>query len=205
MSNTTGRLPDYETQLVAFDRASSTFERGLDQLAAGFAAMETALHATRHAGLPLPQLADALLLARQQFTVARSTLAFGADEPGMQRHADSEQWLAEQLEAKIRAGTDVRTIARFHEEFLEHEPAARIAMVCGLHAAWSVRQVSGRLGGEPRPDAATSRQLEEARSFLGIARRHLDVPDEPFGPRYARYLERYAQLADELAHELAPA
>jgi len=202
MSKNNRRPDEDRALLVAFDHACSTFDQQLDELATGFATMETAIHAARHDGLPLPRLLDALVLARQQLAAARSVLALSNDESGMQQHMDSEQWLAEQLEAKLRAGADIKTIARFHEEFLEHEPAARIAMVWGLRAAWSIRQAFSQLGNDPAQGALIRQQLDDAHSLLESARQHVEWSLESFGPRFKRYLERYAQLRDVFAHAL---
>ena len=186
--------------LAAFDQRASAFDRALDQLAIAFETIEAAMRATRTAGLPLPQLASALSLGAQQLAAARSMLVLTAGEASIARYADAERGLLDQLDRALREpGTDAKAIGGVQEDFLEHEPADRIALAAGLHGAFLLRQaVLGFARAAPAPAA----KLTEASFALTLARNHLGGPSAAFGPRYAGYLERYTQLADELAAAL---
>jgi len=186
--------------LAAFDQRASAFDRALDQLAIAFETIEAAMRATRTAGLPLPQLASALSLGAQQLAAARSMLVLTAGEASIARYADAERGLLDQLDRALREpGTDAKAIGGVQEDFLEHEPADRIALAAGLHGTFLIRQAFLAFARATPAPAAT---LTEASFALTLARNHLGGPGAAFGPRYADYLARYTQLADELTAAL---
>lgn len=186
--------------LAAFDQRTSAFDRALDQLAIAFQTIEAAILAARTAGLPLPQLASALSLGAQQLAAARSMLVLTADESSIAGYADAERGLLDELDRALREpGTDAKAIGRLQEDFLEHEPADRIALAAGLHGTFLIRQAFLAVA---RATPAPAAKLIEASFALTLARNHLGGPNAAFGPRYADYLARYTQLADELTAAL---
>jgi len=191
--------------IAASDRGASAFEHVLDQLAVAFNTIEMAIHATRYAGVALHQLAGSLATGTQQLASARSMLVCGPDEAGIERYASSEQSLVERIEQLLRdPKTDAKAIARLQEDFLEHEPADRVAIAGGLHGAWLIRHLT-LADGSAAADMSASTQLQEAIWALGAARDHLRTPTDPFGVRYESYLARYTRLAGELQVMFAPA
>jgi len=185
--------------LAASDRIASAFDHGLDQLAVAFNTIEMAIRATRYAGLALHQLASSLAIGKQQLTAARSMFVFEPDESGIERYVSSEHSLVEWIEQQLRdPKTDAKAIARLQEDFLEHEPADRIAIAVGLHGAWLIRNLIVAVEGSTTAHMSASKQLQEASWALGAARDHLRMPVDPFGVRYESYLARYTQLAGDL-------
>jgi hypothetical protein len=192
--------------IAGFEQACSPFDRSLDQLAAGFATIETAISSARYAALPIPELAAALALGRTQLARGRAALHFGTDERGLERYADSESLLIELIEAKLAdPRADARAIGRVDEDFMEHEPAARRGVTGGLRGAWLVRQAIATRGQGPGSAEAVAVLLKDATWSLDHARAQPAEPDEPFGARFAAYLGRYAQLAEQLTAVLTRA
>jgi hypothetical protein len=193
--------------IAGFEQACSPFDRSLDRLAAGFATIENAISSARYAALPLSELATALALGRAQLAGGRAALHFGTDERGLERYADSQSLLIDLIEAKLAdPRADAKAIGRIDEDFMEHEPAARLGVVGGLRGAWLVRQAiakRGQGGSSAQAVAVLIGELRGATWSLDHARAQPAEPDEPFGARFAAYLARYTQLAEQWTAALA--
>jgi hypothetical protein len=181
-----------------FSHDASAFDRGFDQLAAGFDTVASAIAAASTGAMPLSRLAGALERGRQEIDSARSMLVLGPDEDGIETYIEIERSLIDQITAQLRdRHTEPAAIQRIDDEVAETRPVGRVALTAGLHGVRLAHQLVEALR-RGESDEAVDALAKDARAALVIAKHHLDTSGPPCGARYATYLGRHAQLVDQI-------
>jgi hypothetical protein len=199
MSTGETRMARLEALIASLDRATSDYERGLDQLAIGFRTVERSIDATGRGEISLAQLAEALAIGRRHLAAASALLVLELDEQGLKDNLESEQWLVNQVEQELRTrDTDAGAIRRLHEGFVDRQPQNWIAVAGGTGGAASIRQAIDELRHGAFPNEPLREQVKEASQSLQIARIHLSSSGGPLGARFVAYVETHLQLAVRL-------